>query len=58
MAKYGLTKADMYNSKGECILPLGGHTHSQINRSKYCPIKEDKKHLNQALRKGATFKSL
>lgn len=31
-----LTRQDMYNKKGECILPVK-RSRSEINRSKYCP---------------------
>lgn len=39
-----LTRKDMYNSKGECILPKGMFPKKYINRSKYIPAEEDKKH--------------
>ena len=49
----GLTKADMYDKKGKCILPFGPVAKKYRSRSKYCPLTEDKKHVDQALRRGA-----
>lgn len=39
-----LTRKDMYNAKGECILPYGELPKKSRPRSKYIPEIEDKKH--------------
>ena len=39
-----LTRKDMYDKDGECILPYGGLPKRYKNRSKYDPNTEDKKH--------------
>jgi hypothetical protein len=42
-----LTKKDMYEKNGKCILPYGGIKKSWRNRSKYNPVEEDKKHRSK-----------
>lgn len=39
-----LTKKDMYDKDGKCILPKGALPKKYCPRSKYIPAVEDKKH--------------